>query len=281
VGLELKKAKGSLTVEAAIIIPFFLFVFLLFLYIIRILYVQAALDQAVKAAGRDVAAVSYPLALLQEFQEELQAQGEAPAGPAGDGEQRYTELLLRILGESGEDLSNDLLERGGAVLVRSLLGSHLETYRLDPARLTIELIHLPQSQSGFAKEKGKTVYQETGLLPEVDFFPEDVVIQAEYTLTLPLPFLSGNSFPLKSAVTERAWLSGGNGIYPLRREKGIFEQAAEKRGTMVYVTKTGIRYHLSDCRYLKKSKIPLPVAESREKGYTPCRVCHPETVENP
>lgn len=45
----------------------------------------------------------------------------------------------------------------------------------------------------------------------------------------------------------------------------------------VYITKTGTKYHKSDCRYLSQSKIAIDLAESVDRGYTPCSVCGPPT----
>jgi hypothetical protein len=42
----------------------------------------------------------------------------------------------------------------------------------------------------------------------------------------------------------------------------------------VYVTRTGAKYHRGSCRYLSRSKIPMPLAEAR-LGYDPCSVCDP------
>lgn len=276
---DLKKAGGSLTVEAAVILPFFLFIFLIFLYVIKIFYVQAALDLAVKAAGRDIAAVAYPLSLLHEQEEELFAQGEGMAVDTIPGLSEYAELragLPQLLGSGGLNAAaifEGLLEQGGFALARSVLAAHLETYRLDPAQMTLNLAHLPQSRYGFFREKQQPQYQEAGILPEADFAKEDVVIQAEYSLALPMPFFSGNTVRLKSAVVERAWLAGGNGVYTVRGEKSLFEQAREETGTVVYVTRTGVKYHLSGCLYLRKSRIPLTVPEAQDRGYTPCKIC--------
>lgn len=40
-----------------------------------------------------------------------------------------------------------------------------------------------------------------------------------------------------------------------------------------YVTNTGTKYHLSDCSYLKKSKIPITYDEIIAGGYEPCSRC--------
>ena len=44
----------------------------------------------------------------------------------------------------------------------------------------------------------------------------------------------------------------------------------------VYVTKTGEKYHRGTCRYLRQSKIAIPLSEAK-RLYDPCSVCRPPT----
>jgi len=44
----------------------------------------------------------------------------------------------------------------------------------------------------------------------------------------------------------------------------------------VYITKTGSKYHRSDCRYLKSSKVPISLEKAKADGYEPCKVCNPK-----
>ncbi len=46
---------------------------------------------------------------------------------------------------------------------------------------------------------------------------------------------------------------------------------------VVYVTRTGKRYHRNDCHHLSKSKIPMPLSEAKKEGYTPCKNCKPDS----
>ncbi len=43
---------------------------------------------------------------------------------------------------------------------------------------------------------------------------------------------------------------------------------------VVYVTKTGSKYHAAGCRYLSKSMIPMKLSEAKQR-YGPCSVCNP------
>jgi hypothetical protein len=43
----------------------------------------------------------------------------------------------------------------------------------------------------------------------------------------------------------------------------------------VYVTKTGKKYHTSNCSSLRSSSIPITLSEANQKGYGPCSKCDP------
>jgi len=45
--------------------------------------------------------------------------------------------------------------------------------------------------------------------------------------------------------------------------------------TIVYITKTGTKYHRDGCRYLSKSKIPIKKSDAIKRGYTACSICNP------
>ena len=57
---------------------------------------------------------------------------------------------------------------------------------------------------------------------------------------------------------------------PLRTKKNVGE-------VVVYATKTGKKYHKGSCRYLKKSRIPMTLADAK-KVLTPCGACKPLKV---
>ncbi len=47
----------------------------------------------------------------------------------------------------------------------------------------------------------------------------------------------------------------------------------ETQNCVVYVTRTGHRYHRVGCRYLKGGARVLQRDEALKRGFTPCRVC--------
>jgi hypothetical protein len=52
---------------------------------------------------------------------------------------------------------------------------------------------------------------------------------------------------------------------------------AQEQENVVYITRTGEKYHTSTCRYLKQSKIEIDLAKAKERGYSACSVCKPDS----
>jgi len=48
---------------------------------------------------------------------------------------------------------------------------------------------------------------------------------------------------------------------------------------VVYVTKTGEKYHTEKCSSLKSSKIEITLGEAVSKGYEPCKLCNPPLLD--
>jgi methylphosphotriester-DNA--protein-cysteine methyltransferase len=46
----------------------------------------------------------------------------------------------------------------------------------------------------------------------------------------------------------------------------------------VYKTPSGAKYHLADCRMVKNVSEQITVAEARESGLQPCKICKPVNI---
>ena len=49
--------------------------------------------------------------------------------------------------------------------------------------------------------------------------------------------------------------------------------AVEQRECVVFITRTGSRYHVDGCQYLRRSRIPVTKRDAEARGHTPCLVC--------
>ena len=47
----------------------------------------------------------------------------------------------------------------------------------------------------------------------------------------------------------------------------------------VYITKSGTKYHKSNCKYLSKSKIEIDLKTAKEKVYDACELCFKDSIQ--
>ena len=52
----------------------------------------------------------------------------------------------------------------------------------------------------------------------------------------------------------------------------VFAASAD---TVVYITRTGAKYHTGNCSYLRQSKIEITLGDAVQRGYDPCSRCKP------
>ncbi|MCB1217197.1 hypothetical protein KDL44_07380 [bacterium] len=67
---------------------------------------------------------------------------------------------------------------------------------------------------------------------------------------------------------------GGAASALMLQEQQSGHRDIDPKTYVVYITKTGKKYHLDGCQYLKKSKIKTTLAEAR-RNYDACKVCKP------
>lgn len=103
----------------------------------------------------------------------------------------------------------------------------------------------------------QTVAEEKPLDPEQTTVPTLQASQISRTATdlTPVPTLESVS-TYTPAPTEQA-------------------SPSDTSDTIVYITKTGTKYHNESCSYLSSSKIAITLEEAKSKGYTPCSRCNP------
>jgi endonuclease G len=56
----------------------------------------------------------------------------------------------------------------------------------------------------------------------------------------------------------------------------VFAASAD---TIVYITKTGAKYHRGNCSYLRQSKIETTLGSAASRGYDPCSRCKPPVLD--
>ncbi|MEJ2109936.1 MAG: thermonuclease family protein [Acidobacteriota bacterium] len=120
-------------------------------------------------------------------------------------------------------------------------------------------------------------------LEDGTFINAEIVKQGYSEVYTAYPFKYLKEFQLyeKQAREARKGIWASSRLTPKRQQAPI--QVAPKnsppanRDQIVYVTRTGSKYHRDGCRYLSKSKIPMPLKEAARR-YGPCSVCRPPVL---
>jgi hypothetical protein len=302
------RSKGSITVEACVILPVFLSVFFLLLFLVKFTCTGMLLDYAVNETAKEIAAAAYPIAFINELEdekiseygnvkiptpeEELERLGQQISVGSGSildilisGDYKDADIA-DALGTALEDYSKgivgglieritpaywDMKSAGKYNIANALVKEHLNSSIIKQENAKLRLVEFPQGKAEYDVKSKSRAYESFGLTPGKDFGSDDVVVQLEYDYRVNLPFVEALSFKMVHTAVERAWIYGSYGILSAS-EEGL---NLEPEGNIVFITRTGIRYHRGSCWHLRKSRVPIEIGEAKEKGYTPCKVCKP------
>ncbi|MHB1394033.1 MAG: hypothetical protein ACYCYE_13360 [Clostridia bacterium] len=302
------RSKGSITVEACITLPVFLSVFFLLLFLVKFTCTGMVLDYAVNEAAKEIASAAYPISFINELEdekiseyenvkiptleEELERLGQKIGGDYGSiidilisrdyKEVDIADALGNVLEDYSKGIAGGLLERitpaywdmksaGKYMIADVLVKEHLSNPIIKNENARLRLVVFPQGKAEYDAKSEVEAYKSFGLIPGKDFDSDDVVVQLEYDYRVKLPFVEALNVKMVHTAVERAWINGSFGILTAKEEGLDFEP----EGSIVFITRTGIRFHRGSCWYLRKSRMPIGIGEAEGKGYTPCKVCKP------
>lgn len=196
----LKRNEGSITIEAALIIPLFLMVILLLTSFVKISIAEMALQESVSETAQTVSHYSY-LALVAQnaVKQKSDAFVDAIAGKAGDslGNNEIANKLLERVADSGKELipttgdalntfSDGVYEKVVKEKYKSKVGS---SDFFSPSSIRIVKSSVPNG---------------TGTDNSL------VRIEAENDLQLVIPFFE-KTITIKKKAVERGWVGNGEG----------------------------------------------------------------------
>ncbi len=65
-------------------------------------------------------------------------------------------------------------------------------------------------------------------------------------------------------------------IPEINEKQDIKQAKSNSNDTIVYITKSGKKYHRPGCRFLGENPIAITIEEAKQKGYQPCKTCFPD-----
>lgn len=153
---------------------------------------------------------------------------------------------------------------------------------------TPETVHPQKPVEAYGKEA--TYFLKNLLLGEAVYLRFDVQKTDKYGRTLAYLYRAPDGLFVNLEIVRQGYGKAYT-VFPFKH-KALFQHygaLAQKAGRglwskgqlneephtkTVYITRTGAKYHRSNCRYLKYSKIPVSL-EKAKQSYSPCSVCRP------
>ena len=153
---------------------------------------------------------------------------------------------------------------------------HLAEQMNETASLQSQVSHLEGSVSDLQAQVDESQPTIDNLKAQVASLTEE-----KNGLQAQVDTLTSQKADLQNQVnTQRADVSGGSssvsssgGSSSDSSSVPAAYSSSDDQSETVYVTNYGNKYHSAGCRYLKKSQIPMSLAEAKRQGYTACSVC--------
>ena len=242
---------GSMTVEAALVLPLFLFFFSNILFFFEMIRLQSNMLAALHETGTEISEYAYFYRYgLDDLKEVIGSNGMIEGL-----ESKVLESSETPLGSYGISL---LMSE---TYVRSRVNSILGTGYLDSTCL----------EGG----SGAISYLRSGILAGEDG-RDTVKLVADYRVKPLIPVMAPSGFSLQSRYYGHAWVGYGLGAEDPASDGIPGEE------TIVFITPTGTVYHRArDCTYLKPSVRAVDASSLRglrnDSGgkYYPCEACRP------
>ena len=287
---RIPKVRGSLTVEAALVLPVFIYAIIAFIYFIQLIGLQECLQNAITETSYFAAKHAYVYEYLINYESEAEANEEDESEDSSI-ETSIETIIARSIDSAFykikvqdyldvEKINNSCIEHGFSG-IHTYLSSFMEEedavdivliYKIKIPLLFIDLKHIQIVQRvrlrGWSGHKvaAKNSVIETPENKDTVFITESGTV---YHLTRECTHLA---LSIKEAqfnqVEDLRNASGGK--YKKCNLCGDNEVSLE--GKSVYITKTGDRYHLIlSCSGLKRTIIAISLSEVGDKSL--CKRC--------
>ena len=253
---------GSMTVEAALLLPFMIFALTGMLFLIQVMNIQQKVQYALMKTAWE--ASEYAV-VYRDFQEN-ETEEQTAVGKATKTTEGKMEKSDEATGE-GKDEATQTQELVSKLLSGSFFAATMSKY-LDRDELENSCVlggiwGIQYIDSSFFERS------------------EEIEVVAGYQIKIPLPLVSFTSFPIRQRAVSRGFVGSKSWDRAEEQEgEGQEEDPSQNNSERVYVTKTGTKYHCRrDCTYLQltiKDVLFQEVGQLRNASgaiYYPCESC--------
>lgn len=205
-GIDSKKAgsgeRGSITLEAAVFLPFFICVIVSIVFLVKIVYIQEFVRRAAAETAEDMASHSYLIyrSGINNTLEEWVAQGfdKGLTGSVSNEGGMPAALLEWLSGIAKEELTDGIRTQMMMPVVRPLLKKHLSGPRGQGAHEYLLSLGIEGGYRGLDLSGSEFLCNGT----------DDVLICIGYDIRIPVPFRIAGKLHFRQQACSRAWMGG-------------------------------------------------------------------------
>lgn len=224
-------AHGSLTVEASLVLPVFIYVIIAFMYFLQVVRIQECLQNAITETGIFTVKYAYVYDYIMKYgkenasEENIKESGNGSY--TGNGQEESIENLKSRFESSIEAAVAKAID---STYYKVKMQDFLDINRINKSCIKDGFDGIHTSLSGFMEEDDAV----------------DIILT--YDIRLPLLFIHVEDIPVIQRIRMRGWT--GHVV----AEKNTSTDTSDENEKMVYITETGNVYHLyRDCTYLNLS----------------------------
>ena len=240
------KAEASLTVEAALVLPIFIYFFIALIYFLQILIIQEHIQASITNMGLGLAKATY---VYDDFTDAIDAES-------------FDTSLFGL--ESDIDLKSLSATAINSAIIKQLAKCYLDA----------DLINKSCVQDGMSGIS----FNDSSVLNQDNYI--DIVVR--YRIRIPISLFGLEDMRMIQRIRLRGW----NGHQVPARYSLVEEGESSTKEQMVYITKTGTVYHIDkNCSHISLSietVTGVPTERRNKSGgkYHPCEVCCKSVPEN-
>ncbi|WP_058305881.1 TadE/TadG family type IV pilus assembly protein [Gracilibacillus massiliensis] len=191
-----KQEDGSITLEAAIFMPFFILFLVFLIYMVKFSLIDIAVNRATSETAKQIATQIYPAKVLVDEVHTLAKSNEKYSELEAGVAENIDLIETSVTETLGEDTYNDIkakvgqpLDEAGAAALTTVVRNYLQ---LEDQRNIVESENVKVTEA-----KLPNVFTSGG--------SEYVELTTQYELDLPIPFIK-ETFIIEKRAKERAWV---------------------------------------------------------------------------
>lgn len=256
-----KSEKGSLTVEATIVLPIFIFIIIAIGIFIKTVYIHELIENIIYDSTKELAKSAYLLDL------------------GADKLSKYEDDILDRLDKFEE--IDSLYDEGDKLTLSNDIKDSIKKNSEDLCKQKLGeiLLNVYFNRHGLTKRKLAKLKVENFKIKINSFLEdtEEIDASVQYEVRLDIPLLRLKKIPILSRIVVRAWVQGGSNKAVFKNEQtDENDEDTNEEDTIVYVSSKGSKYHKKGCSAIFKDVKKITVGEAKKKGYKPCEICESE-----